>query len=185
MQGALGRMLDPGVVGSRTAFPIPDWDGDPEGKLGGIDLSVRHQPDGDLRYLAELKVDDVQHTLWDLLKLASATQLRGVEAAYLLVAASMRCWDSRKACVAFFPASPTPPTRWATRELFSTYEHAWRDLLKGGSARPTRLPQTITTQFVAASAVRAYPGYELRAIAVNPIWADGAFSLSNGWPVPA
>jgi hypothetical protein len=46
----------------RQTFQIPDWDPCPL----GIDMVVRHRRGHELRFVFELKVDDVDQTSWDI-----------------------------------------------------------------------------------------------------------------------
>jgi hypothetical protein len=87
---AIGERIDRSLLGARKReFDIPDWIGD----LRGIDLYIRN-PEGQLCVGCELKVDDVQWTLWDLLKLVNTFALPSVDAAFLVVAATQHTWES-------------------------------------------------------------------------------------------
>lgn len=76
---AIGERLDPALLGARKrGFEIPDWTGD----LGGIDRHIRGLT-GQLCVGCELKVLDVQWTLWDVFKLVNTFALPSVDAAFL------------------------------------------------------------------------------------------------------
>jgi len=99
-----------------------------------------------------------------------------------VAAAPQRCWDSERDCVALFPSQLQPATRWSSGQLFERWRGAWEWLLKGGTARPLRVPRTVETVFIANHPVHAYPDYELRVVAVRSIPEDGWLSFDGDWP---
>lgn len=177
--GAIGDRVDPGMLGARKReFDIPGWSGD----LRGIDLYIRDSA-GQLRVGCELKVDDVQWTLWDVFKLVNTFSLPSVDAAFLVVAAPEHTWASDRPYVAFFDMLPGAALRWSTRDTIERWPSAWIELLAGGPARPVTIPAEIEIEAIARASVAAYPGYELRTIAVRPVPDSGAVALDNGWPI--
>jgi quercetin dioxygenase-like cupin family protein len=179
---ALRERVEPGVtVGARRQFVIPAWDPQP----GGVDLFVLDRS-GSLSIAAELKIDDVEQTLWDLFKLVALVGTSPVASAYLVAVAPAARW--RKAgvnCTELFPETDEPSRMWSSRELFERYEAAWRWLLAGGRARPTQVPAVVEVRFVASERVSAYPDYELRAVAVRGIVERGWLPFAGDWPVAA
>ena len=73
----------------RERLPVPGWDPQP----GDVDLTVRFAAERQPTILAELKVDDIEATLWDLLKLASIVRADPPAHAYLVAAAPPRRWQ--------------------------------------------------------------------------------------------
>lgn len=165
-------------MGARRRFPVPGWDPQP----GGVDLFVLDQA-GSLSIVAELKVDDIEDTLWDLFKMAALTESGSPPLAYLVVAARVARWRKPGVdCAPLFPSENGSPLVWPSHDLFERYAAAWRRLLEHGRARPVRVPAAIEVTCVANEPVRAYPGYELRAIAVRAVLDDGWVRFENDWP---
>jgi hypothetical protein len=176
---AIGDRIDPGLLGARKReFEIPDWTGD----IRGIDLYIR-DPAGGLCVGCELKVDDVQWTLWDLFKLVNTFALPTVDAAFLVVAAPRHTWASDRPYTPFFDLPPGAALRWTARDTIEWWPSAWKELLAGGPARPVKVPAEFEVEAIAHAAVPAYPGYELRTIAVRPASGSGYLPLKNGWPI--
>jgi hypothetical protein len=176
---AIGERLDPGLLGARKReFDVPDWTGD----LRGIDLYIRDLS-GELCVGCELKVDDVRWTLWDVFKLVNTFALPSVDAAFLVVAAAEHTWASDRPYVAFFDPPPGAALRWRTRDTIEWWPSAWNELLAGGPARPVKVPAQIEIEAIARAPVPAYPGYELRTVAVRPAPDSGSVVLDNGWPI--
>ena len=87
--------------------------------------------------------------LWDTYKMIDALNVKGVEAAYLLVGASGKDWQaSYRHCT---QGSKTTELfergarEHRSDELFRANAHAWYEVLWGGSARPLRVPTRIRT----------------------------------------
>lgn len=179
LEVALAARFGEAMVGHERRFPIPDWNPRP----GAIDLFLRHAPDGDLRVVVEAKVGDVNWCLWDMWKMVSARQLPGVEDAYLVVAAPRRHWKSGADCVDLFPAKPSTPRRWDSLEMTQLWHNAWQELLLGGSGRPSRVAKTIEVEFVGCHDIPAFPGFELRSIAVTAVPDDGWLDFDGDWPI--
>lgn len=153
------------LSGHLTLNNPPGW----HGPMKKWDMEVTLPETRGASVLVEAKVDDVGDTLWDLFKLASAQRQDWIERAYLAVAATARQWEGTGDCVALF--APEPEVRmWETRELIADYGKAWASLLgpRGGAAKPIQLPAKLRTRFIARGEVGAFPGYELRVIAVEP-----------------
>ena len=115
--------LRPGAHGEQTGArkrPLPNW----MGSLGDIDLKIWLRDEKRPSILAEAKVEDVDQTLWDLLKLADSASKPSVVATYLVVAAPRMTWRSSKDCVALFEDRPEPK-EWETRKFFADWPKAW------------------------------------------------------------
>jgi hypothetical protein len=126
---ALARLVAPVEVAKEVRFTIPGWAGD----LRGVDVVARHE--GALRAVAELKIHSIDQTLWDIYKLVALVGAR-VPAYVGIVVKSPRL-DMNLDCVEFFDDRVR---RHDTRDAFHRNEKAWRDLCKGGTARPIELP---------------------------------------------
>ena len=185
LEGALVAELTELIPGAQiiarkqvAGLVIPGWDPQP----GAVDLVVTNT-DGGARIVIELKIDDVHHSLWDILKLASLTQDPTVDAALVAVAARHGTWREKTEVVDLYqpPNGDDCDREWYTRFLLTEYARSWRQMLTY-SARPIRLPELIYLGWQGAFEVPAYPGYELRVLAVTA--DDESFELENGWPVP-
>ena len=75
------RALMPGceVTGPR-GIKVPGWDPQP----GPVDLLVRPPGEPASTIAAELKVDDVDEVLWDLVKLAALARRPEIDRCYLI-----------------------------------------------------------------------------------------------------
>jgi hypothetical protein len=175
---AISERIPPALLGARKLeFKIPDWTGD----LRGVDLYIRDAAGG-LCVGCELKVDDVQWTLWDLFKLINSFALPSVDAAFLVVAARQHIWASDRPYVPLFDPPPGTALRWSARDTIELWPSAWEELLTGGPARPTKVPAEIEVEGIARATVPAYPGYELRTVAVRPAPGSGYLPFRSGWP---
>ncbi len=160
-------------------FKLPHWT---VGKLGGVDVLVRGPSSDTYRYMAELKwareTKELGWTLWDLYKMVSATFRRDTEACYLVVGAPQATWQSGKHFSAAFSTN-----LWDSQQLFIDYEADWRRLLKGGTARPTKVPSRVATTLVAdAAIVTPTDKWSLRCLAVGPASTDWLMFDGN-WPM--
>ena len=86
----------------------------------------------------------VGETLWDVYKLTSANLLPGFETGYSIVAATRKKWSSGGDCVGLFTGAVSQPRLLRSIELFREWEAAWEWLLKGGNARPIRVPSPLS-----------------------------------------
>ncbi len=175
----LGVGLD-GVQMSEKRLRFPSWEPrGVKGRLGGVDVIVGAEPD--YRAFFELKwargTHELGWTLWDTYKLAAARMHYGVSA-YVVVGAPNSFWsDDAVPCVALYCDST-----WSSQQLFSHYEEAWGDLLTGGTARPSRVPVSITTRLVASARLETSPRWELRALRID-VTDDGWLEFDGDWPV--
>lgn len=165
---------------------LPGWDPQP----GTIDVAVV-TPDNEPRFVFELKIDDVEWTLWDIYKMVAASELPTVEAAYLVVAGTTKLWGGTRECVELFDLNYAPgdgevdQVEWYSRFLFARYRKSWKDLLGGGSGRLTRVPKTIWITGIGSWPLSNLPGYEMRVIRVSASHRhDEWLDFSGDWPVP-
>jgi hypothetical protein len=148
---------------------------------GSIDVAVLRREE--LVVAAELKLDDVDQTLWDIYKMASASRIRSVSGAYVVAAAPEKTWSRPLDCVDLYLAESSD--EWPSEFLFGKYRKAWAHLLKGGTARPTRVPTQLRLRFLTTAPVPSYPGYVLRALRVDDGGQDRWLQFRDGWPVPS
>jgi hypothetical protein len=162
----------------RGLVSVPNWDR----RLGGFDLRLGFSSDPGSEALVETKVDDVEHTLWDLFKLAAALRMPGVDAAYMILARPKHRWDDGD-CAALF-AEREGPTWWVSEAMFVEWRAAWADLTgpRGGSARPLTVPSKVETAFIGAAAVEGFDGYEIRCVAVRLVPGCGELRFDGAWP---
>ena len=186
MIGAWNFCSTGGSAAARVALAVPGWDPEP----GGTDLVLGLLGDPQPTIVAELKVLDVDETLWDLAKLLSIVEQDAtIVRAYLIVATTPKRW--RGAEVADLYAPPGPEARdgvreWETRRLFETWKRSWKYLLEGGRARPRDVPGGVRTRFLGAHPVPTFPEYELRCIAVESIADAPRLRFGeDGWPAPS
>ena len=172
-----------GSARPRVKLSVAGWDPEP----GGTDLVFGMLGDPQPTIVAELKVLDVDQTLWDLAKVISIlehepTLLRG----YLIVATTPKRWHDAEVAALYGlpgPEAPEGVREWDTRRLFEDWSRSWTYLLQGGRGRPRHLPRGVRTRFIAAHPVAAFPDYELRCIAVEPLTGGLPLSFDEaGWP---
>ena len=107
---------------------------------GGVDLAVIGG--GCLlvpRALCEMKIDKLDESLWDAIKLATLRELEpGGPPAYLIYAASKRKFEDATGsnCSALFQHTDDPVI-WETTQLIERWSKAWTGLLKGSSKNPS------------------------------------------------
>jgi hypothetical protein len=102
------------TIDAERRFPISGWDPQP----GGVDLFALNHA-GSLSIVAELKVDDIEDTLWDLFKVAALTESGAPPFAYLVVAARAARWRKPGVdCAPLFSSDCGSPRMWPARDLF-------------------------------------------------------------------
>jgi hypothetical protein len=178
--GALAATSPASEISARRALPgfsIPDWDPQP----GAVDIAVVH--DGVPRMVLEVKLDDVQHSILDILKMASASTAPEVELACVAVAARTTTWHGRREGVALFEPPkddwPSAPT-WSTEFILTEYSRRWQKMMAETRGRPRRLPATLELGWIGAFDVPAFLGYELRALTVRAAFDDSIELDENG-----
>jgi len=160
---------------------------------GGVDLAVigrgfRVTP----RALCEMKIDKLDESLWDAIKLATLRELEpDGPPAYLIYAAGKRKFEDATGsnCSALFQHTDDPVT-WETTHLIERWSKAWAGLLKGSSKDPNnrnhpRLsPARICTHMISDPPF-AVAGAADQEIRVLKVWAEGTDEIRfgpNGWP---
>lgn len=113
MKRALGELGVPAEDVGLEAIPITQgWDPPP----GNLDLTVSRTGDDGLWLAAELKLESVNETLWDVFKLTMASTMGGAEAGYLVVTAYERTWARSECRILFRPDDEV----WTIRRKFSS-----------------------------------------------------------------
>jgi hypothetical protein len=175
-----------GSAAPRCQLSAAGWNPEP----GQTDLVLGLRGDPTPTVIAELKVLDVEETLWDALKLLSVAEHdpRGVRA-YLIVATTPKRWRDAEVAALYAPPDRDAPEGirgWVTEELLTRWRRSWRHLLGGGRARPRDLPGRLQTRFLGAYRVPAFPDHELRGVALEPLGAEPRLRFGpNGWPLSA
>lgn len=165
-----------GRLGARRLKVAHDWEPLPR----GLDFYVWHdRVDGPVALVSELKFDEVQQRLWDLLKVLAARKLPG-EPATLLVHGGD--WRRPRPCSAIFPAVVGRTAELQIRDLVHDSADQWRrDLQYPG--RVTVAPEVVRcTAMLAGVRLAHHPAYELRIAKVEPAGAD-VIKFTDGWPV--
>lgn len=158
---------------------VPYWDP----PMGGYDLRITLDADGEATLVVETKIYNVDETLWDLFKVVAAQSEEAIQGGYLSVAATVLKWRSDHDCVKLFDPSQVTAV-WDSVRLFERWSAAWENLLEGGSARPLRIPSQVETRFLAAAAVRGYRNYEVRTIGVRAAEGSHWVEFEGYWPAP-
>jgi hypothetical protein len=177
IRAALARGLGDRVIPVERRFRMPGWDAG--GSLGGVDVLVRALLSDDHSLFVELKWchsrAELGWTLWDTYKMAAATYLPGVEAAYVVAGAPEVFWLDETHCAPLFASD-----EWGSRDLFARFAINWEELLSGGTARPSWVPARIATDLVADVRLQEI-GWRLRAIRVAPVGQERLL-FRDGWP---
>jgi hypothetical protein len=176
LQTPLGRR----VANGGRVTQLPDWDPGP----GPIDVVIRppDQPTA-VQVGIELKSYKLDETIWDIIKMASLRRHPGVEAAYIIVAATERKFSGQSDCAALFRQDPGVPNPSRTDSYFTIWAKAWTNLLLGGRGRPTLVPEQILLERISTHTIPAFPSWEIRALRVdNPDPTNWIRLKRSGWP---
>jgi hypothetical protein len=170
---AIQKRMGTAVAGVRKTFQIPQWQPQP----GGVDVFVT-QDDAIIAAL-ELKIDDVDQSLWDIYKMAALASSPTLKGCYVAVAAKRARWASGKYCTKLFVHAPTI---FDSARVFEEESESWKWLLREGVARPQSVPRRLRIVPVAAATIAARPEYDIRAIRVHGALRDGRLLFRNDWP---
>lgn len=157
-----------------NALQLPNWDPKPR----PFDIALL---EGERVVAAiEVKVDDIDDTLWDIFKLASASAHAGVEATYMVMAGRPPAWKRPLAQDLY---SGDDAERY-TRHLFEKFSGIWSRTLERSTPRPTSLPFCVLIAGSGREKATAFAGYEVRALRVTGI-EPPSIGIRDGWPVEA
>lgn len=152
--GTAGEVL----LGARTS--IADWNR-PDTQ---VDLAVRSG--NELTLVAELKVWDIGHQLFDVAKICCLLNA-GAGAGFLLCIARTPGAFEHSPGGELFPAN-TAPHHDAFPVILERHATEARRHLRQGRPRPTSLPRRFSTRAVCAPVtLDAYPEHQLRAVEVR------------------
>jgi len=162
-------------VGTVKRYIEADWDPTPH----GIDLYVSSGAGTDLLITAELKLEEVSQTMWDLYKLMAARKLAGGPETYLVIGARDSSWQ--KPCGELFPGQVGETRVIDTADLFRSNRRQYAADL-AYSARLQSVPTSVRSTAVEAG-LRAphYPHLEFRVAAVRPE-NPMPIACCGGWP---
>jgi hypothetical protein len=162
------------------AIPITQgWDPPP----GNLDVTVRHADGKRLWLAAELKLENINETLWDVFRLTTASTADGAEAGYLVIAAYESTWDKSECRILF----PPDDEAWAipSQVLISKCHHAYRGLLAtpDNKGRIREVPLWIELKTLEPGYKLAhYPHLELRVTRVKPMSSERVRFTTLHWP---
>lgn len=176
--GLVARGIPREMLGANSERLDEDWDPLP----GALDLYEYLPGDRALRWAAEVKLEEVGQTLWDLLKLATLLKRSSVEAAYLIVAASSSAWAKTGNCCELFPCEQHQERRHSVADLMADNKRAWQGQLKRDTGEPQVAPTAVVvTSILAGIPMHGYPDLELRVSRVD-IADETPLHLSSGLP---
>ena len=179
MLKALRQVLGGRIGTEHRASDLADWMPVPS----GVDIVIMDSRESSVRVGIELKSYKLDETLWDIIKMASLRRMTGVEAAYVVVAATSKKFDGSGDCAALFQTRLGEATSWESSSWFDRWPTAWADLLRGGSARPSRMSSTVSLELISRHKLTATAKWEIRALRVeNPEEQDWIKFDSSGWP---
>lgn len=179
---ALGAEL-PGSVHAQKTFEFRHWKGNPEKRLGGVDVVVEvelfdRSSAPAARSLAELKWagdrETLAWTVFDSLKMASAHSSRLAVACYVVAGAPIKQWNSPSSAGALLTDN-----HHDVAALITAYDGR-NELFSSDVAWPTVLPSKIETVVVADAPVATAQGlWKLKCVRVVPA-SDDTIRLSGG-----
>jgi hypothetical protein len=133
--------------------------------------------------VAELKVWDIGHQLFDLAKVCCLLAA-GVGSGFLISVAHRESDFDRLPGGKLFPGRQGEYCEHEFAELVATYRDEWRNHVGQSRPEPTSIPTTVRTTAVAVrGTIDAYPGHSVRAAQVEVI-DPAPIRLADGWPEP-
>jgi hypothetical protein len=162
-QLALRRIAaEPAVDAEQLATPAGDWDPAP----GKVDLHPRDAegPAGSL-FVAELKLENINESLWDAFKLLWIAEALDVGPPYIACAAHEAHWANPSWGSELFPVDGSRNA--ASRDLIVACREKWCWQWRHDTAKPIRVPASIQTVPVLGGHRPAhYPHLELRIVRI-------------------
>src|SRR5262249_18159193 len=108
-------------------------------------------------------------TPYHTLKLASMRRLHGVEATYLVVAATTQSFSGNEPGAELFKTPVGRSEEWYSSYFLEEWGHAWAQSLGDDSGKAMHLPRTLRLQLVCIQQVPAFADWEIRVLRVeNP-----------------
>jgi hypothetical protein len=164
---------------------LPDWDPLP----GNVDLLVGELPSATMHPKVGIEVKSRTHshklgeTPYDIFKMAALRRVSGVEATYLVVAATLTAFSSSEPGAALFNTPLGASEDWHLLYFIQEWRSEWAALLADSSGKPQRVPRLLPLELVCIEEVPAFPGWEIRALRVeNQVTEWWLVFGADGWP---
>jgi hypothetical protein len=122
---------------------LPDWDPLP----GNVDLLVGELPSPTMHPKVGIEVKSRTHshklgeTPYDIFKMAALRRVSGVEATYLVVAATLTAFSSSEPGAALFNTPLGASEDWHSLYFIQEWRSEWAALLADSSGKPQRVPR--------------------------------------------
>lgn len=162
LQQALAEAL-PGSTVETTGKPhLEGWDPG----LGQFD--IRWTPGASTTEMPiECKVWDVDDSLFDVLKLATAHQSRRFGPGFVVIAGRQRDWDTEGPGARLTAAEHgVLVTRWSTKGVLDRWTSCWTGIWRESSARPRVVPAAFAVCATPAIPMPLAPGHTIRVASV-------------------
>jgi hypothetical protein len=157
------------------------------GRLGGVD--VLYVSNGGAHVGVETKVWDVADSLYDLFKLAAATQHRRLAVGFCVIAGRARDWRAPSAISDLSVTAPGAEVEHQVAALLERDERSWARIWSRSPIRPTSIPARVQTMASLPIAMPRAPDHEIRIIGVHAVGrdqlaldADGHCQAASGSP---
>src|SRR5438034_1049904 len=134
----------------QTRDRLPDWDPLP----GPVDVVIGEPPSPLARLLVGLEVKSRTHrrklgeTPYDIFKMASLRRMEGVDATYIVVAATRAAFNSNEPGAELFNTPVGTSEEWYSSYFIKEWFGAWAQLLGDSSGKPLRVPRTLWLHLV-------------------------------------
>jgi hypothetical protein len=160
LRDALARELPRARIEQPLGLDLALW----PGKLGGVD--VVYVPDSGARIGVETKVWDVSDSLYDVLKLAAATQQERLRAGFCVIAGRTRDWQAPSAIRQLSTNTRGQRTEHDTAALLHADTRGWRRIWSRAAILPTAIPARLQVVAGEPFAMPRVPDHEIRLIGV-------------------
>ena len=174
-----------------AALLANDWRRSP----GGVDLGVFHPSSTEgVRAISEMKVDKLDESLWDMIKMATLRDLEpSTPAAYLIYAADKSSFEHACGfnCSQLFRMNPDP-VMWETEQIIKRWGKAWSGTLTGSNRKgpeywnfPLNCSKYLWTQLITREPPKVVGSTE-QEIRILKVWTEGQEEIAfgdNGWPI--
>ena len=157
--------------------PITNWSR-PTTQVDFVVLTTASQG---VSLVAELKVWDIGHQLFDLAKV-SCLLTAGVTSGFLVCVAKNAGDFERQPGGIVFPEEVGETRRHSFAALIEDHREEWRHHVGKGGPEPTAVPAEVATTTIASGVpIAAYPGHSARAVEVS-LLVPTPVVLTDGWP---
>src|SRR5262249_22500441 len=133
-----------------------------------VDIVIGEPPDPAARPLVGVEVKTgpnarkLGQTPYHTFKLASMRRLDGVEATYLVVAATTQSFSGDEPGAELFKTPVGHSEEWYSSYFLEEWGHAWAQSLDDDRGRAMHLPRTLRLQLVCIQQVPAFADWEIR-----------------------